>query len=95
MQLHYDKLQLQKSGEKWLATIIQKLWTIIYRPRWTNRNEFVRNLHEEAEASRTRENLQSEVRMLYFSEGSAPFRPPTGRYTQRIRRSPSCVDWEL
>ena len=68
MQAHYNALGSRRSGKKWTSLFIFKIWSVLYRQQWTNRNEFVHNQNVEAEATRTRENLITEVTTLYLSE---------------------------
>ena len=68
MQEYYDKRKIKKTGIKWTSGFITKMWTHLYWPQWTNRNEFVHKLNVEAVQSRRREELESEVQELYRSE---------------------------
>jgi len=68
MSQHYDAINSKRKGSTWTSLFICKMWTWIYGDIWQNRNEFVHKKNEEAIATRTRENLQSEMRLLYFSE---------------------------
>ena len=68
MEDHYVKIGSRRSGHKWTAYFILKLWTVIYRPQWDDRNAFVHNINAEAEATRTRENLITEATTIYLSE---------------------------
>jgi len=65
MDQHY--LSTKKSGKIWSATFIQKIWILIHRPQWENRNSFVHKLNEESRKTRERENLQHEMTTLYLS----------------------------
>jgi len=69
MDTTYARQGSKKTGAKWLSTLIQKLWTLIHRKQWEDRNSLVHNLHEESEtSSRETENLRSEIQALYSSE---------------------------
>jgi len=68
MSQHYETIHSKRKGSTWTSLFICKLWTWIYGEMWQNRNEFVHKKNEEAIATRTRENLQSEMRLLYLSE---------------------------
>ena len=68
MDATYKRQGSKKTGAKWLSTLIQKLWTLLHRKQWEDRNSHVHNLHEESESSRETENLRSEINTLYSSE---------------------------
>jgi len=67
MDQHYLSIGSKKSGKIWSATFIQKIWILIHRPQWENRNSFVHKLNEESRKTRERENLQHEMTTLYLS----------------------------
>jgi len=68
MDSHYQTLSTKKTGAKWAATFLQKLWTIVHKPQWENRNSFVHKINEEPEKTRESENLQFELTTLYLSK---------------------------
>jgi len=67
MEDHYRSINSKKTGSKWAATFLQKMWTVLHRPQWENRNSFVHKINEEAIKTRERENLQNELTTLYLS----------------------------
>jgi len=67
MSNHFLTIGSKRTGRKWTAIFIQKLWTVMHRPQWDNRNSFVHKINEEAIRSRERENMQSELTTLYLS----------------------------
>lgn len=38
MEESYKKWNIKKSGRTWLTTLVQKIWTILHRQQWENRN---------------------------------------------------------
>jgi len=68
MDEYYRKKEIRKTGKSWLSALIHKIWTLLHRPQWENRNAHVHNYNEESEASRNTENLQSELQDLYTGE---------------------------
>jgi len=68
MDNYYKTHAIRKTGKSWLASLIHKIWTVLHRPQWDNRNAHVHNHNEESEASRNTENLQNELQDLYTSE---------------------------
>jgi len=68
MQKHYDKIDSKKTGLNWTSGFISKLWTYLYWPQWTNRNEFVHKLNSEVCQSRRREEMEIEAHRLFKSE---------------------------
>jgi len=60
--------QTTENGWKMVSYPHQKMWILIYKSQWQNRNDFVHKLNEETEATRTRENLHTEVCLLYHSK---------------------------
>jgi len=67
MEDHYRSIHFKKTGSKWAATFLQKMWTVLHKPQWENRNSFVHKINEEAIKTRERENLQNELTTLYLS----------------------------
>jgi len=67
MDAHYKSIDSKKNGKRWTSTFIQKIWTVLHKPQWENRNSFVHKLNEEASKTRVRENLQHELTTLYLS----------------------------
>jgi len=66
MQKIYDeRSDTRKTGSLWVAGLIQRIWTLLYRPIWDLRNQYVHKKMEDAKESRIREDLQQRVRQRY------------------------------
>jgi len=73
MQRDYDELDEKKSGTMWVAGFIQRIWTLLYRPIWDLRNEYVHEKVNEVNMTRTREDLQQRVREKYVNNDITSF----------------------
>jgi len=64
---HYLQSNENKTGEMWVSGIIQRIWTLFYRPIWEMRNNCVHRKNNTLHQTREREDLQTRVQKLYTS----------------------------
>ena len=65
MQAHYITIGEKYTGTTWTAGLIQRIWTLLYRPIWDIRNACVHKKENHSNTTRAREDLQNRVREKY------------------------------
>jgi len=68
MQQYYQSINSKKRGKKWTATLIQKLWTVLFQKQWDHRNKCVHGREKTIKSTRENQNLQQTIRSLYTTE---------------------------
>ena len=55
----------RKSGQMWTAGLIQRIWTLLYKPIWELRNKYVHESINALKMTRNREELMRKVKIMY------------------------------
>jgi len=66
-----DLGETKKTGKSWAAGLIQRIWTLIHRPIWDLRNQYVHQKINESKTTRMREDLINRVEEKYHDVNSA------------------------
>ena len=64
---HYKKELSKRTGKNWCKLFVTKIWMVLLRPQWMNRNEHVHNLENVSKITREKEDLRTKIQKRYES----------------------------
>ena len=62
---HYKKELSKRTGKNWCKLFVTKIWMVILRPQWMNRNEHVHNLENMSKITRESEDLKTKIKKAF------------------------------